>query len=239
MKKGTLISEDLLNEIFDELEKTALYKPEYKYWVKQTHQIIRKHFEAQFKTALRYIKAKEDNREPKEERLSGKEYDYLTECLSKNSPVISLQEQKKEMPITRTPILDEFFNAHLEQKNYPKIEVDIRETDVVMFWQEGKEDKNVLLLEKESIPELIKVLDLATYSPKKPLSEITDEDAILFVNSFNIGNSGWSNSYKIEWTKMFFSENPNTADAFLKSFNDVIKMFDFLQSKNYELPIYY
>ena len=46
----------------------------------------------------------------------------------------------------------------MQQKHYPLIKIDNSETDIIQLWQQGKEDTNVIQIEREKIPLLIDLL---------------------------------------------------------------------------------
>lgn len=46
----------------------------------------------------------------------------------------------------------------VSQKYYPTLEFDNREDDIIQIWQHGKEESNVIQIERERISELINAL---------------------------------------------------------------------------------
>lgn len=46
----------------------------------------------------------------------------------------------------------------LTQQHYPTIEIDNREPDIIQIWQNGKEDSNVIQIEREAMNKLIELL---------------------------------------------------------------------------------
>lgn len=44
------------------------------------------------------------------------------------------------------------------QNNYPKIEIDVNEKDIVQIWMNGKNDSNVIQVERDKIQNLIDIL---------------------------------------------------------------------------------
>jgi len=43
----------------------------------------------------------------------------------------------------------------IEQQHYPTIEIDNREPDIIQLWKNGKEDSNVVQIERRQIFKLI------------------------------------------------------------------------------------
>ena len=46
----------------------------------------------------------------------------------------------------------------LGQMNYPHIEIDDTDVEIIQLWQSGKLDVNLIMIEREKIPELIELL---------------------------------------------------------------------------------
>ena len=42
--------------------------------------------------------------------------------------------------------------------NYPHIEIDDTDVEIIQLWQSGKLDVNLIMIEREKIPELIELL---------------------------------------------------------------------------------
>jgi hypothetical protein len=43
----------------------------------------------------------------------------------------------------------------MNQKNYPKIEIDNSEKDIIQIWQKGKTDVNVIQIERDKLIQFI------------------------------------------------------------------------------------
>jgi hypothetical protein len=46
----------------------------------------------------------------------------------------------------------------IEQEHYSKLEIDIEEKDIVLIWQRGNHEANVIQIERTKLHELIDVL---------------------------------------------------------------------------------
>ena len=60
---------------------------------------------------------------------------------------------------TKTKTMKE--NIIIKQKYYPSIEIDNSESDIIQLWMNGKEDVNVIHIERENILLLIEQLKLS------------------------------------------------------------------------------
>lgn len=58
----------------------------------------------------------------------------------------------------------------LTQQHYPTIEIDNREPDIIQIWQNGKEDSNVIQIEREKLVEFCAALFVLNKRPT--ISEI-------------------------------------------------------------------
>ena len=47
----------------------------------------------------------------------------------------------------------------IKQKHYPQLEIDCRERDIIQVWMNGKEDANVIQIEKINLHALIDILN--------------------------------------------------------------------------------
>lgn len=46
----------------------------------------------------------------------------------------------------------------IKQKDYPQLEIDCREQDIIQVWMNGKDDSNVIQIEKSNLQALIDLL---------------------------------------------------------------------------------
>lgn len=51
----------------------------------------------------------------------------------------------------------------IKQKHYNQLEVDLNEKDIVQIFMNGKEDKNVIQIERENLSKLILILESEIY----------------------------------------------------------------------------
>jgi hypothetical protein len=47
----------------------------------------------------------------------------------------------------------------IKQKHYPKLEIDSTEKDIIQIWMNGKEDSNVIQIERENLQAIINILN--------------------------------------------------------------------------------
>jgi len=46
----------------------------------------------------------------------------------------------------------------IKQKHYPQLEIDCKEQDIIQVWMNGKEDSNVIQIEKDNLQAVIDLL---------------------------------------------------------------------------------
>lgn len=125
----------------------------------------------------------------------------------------------------------------IKQVHYPKIAIDNSESDIIQLWQNGKEDVNVIQIERGNINELISIITPDDAPPKLHLSNITDEDALKIANIYEDGIvPEWEAERKIEFGKKVASciagKISNLPVYNLNQFTQVVL---FLQPK-YDIP---
>lgn len=90
----------------------------------------------------------------------------------------------------------------IDQVHYPKIEVDHSENDIIQLWQSGKEDSNVIQIEREKVKELSSLINPIRPLLRSHLSDITAEDALKVAEIYKDGIvPEWDNERKIEFGK--------------------------------------